>query len=100
MAEEKEKEIKKEEKPKSNEQLIKELKSEFENQLKLKLEEQKKDFEKQKEEMEERHIRELKALLQSGNVLPQDEEDFKEEVEKDEYQSTIDTITKNILRRF
>ena len=90
----------KEEKKKTNEDLILELKQEFENQLKIKLEEQRKEFQKQKEELEERHIRELKALLQSGNVLPQDEEDFRKEEEKDNFQTAVEDITNNIIRRY
>ena len=96
MAEEKEK-VKKEEQP-NNEELIKSLKEEFSNQLNQKLKEQEERFEKEKKDLEERHIREMTALLKSGAVNPNTEEEIEEE-EKDSFETAVETITNNILRR-
>lgn len=97
MAEEKEK-VKKEEQP-NNEELIKSLKEEFSNQLNQKLKEQEERFEKEKKELEERHIREMTALLKSGAVNPYTETEIEQEEEKDSFDTAVETITNNIIRR-
>lgn len=95
-----EKEEKQEEKKVSNEDLIKQLKEEFSNQLNVKLKEQEEKFAQEKKELEERHIREMTALLKSGAVSPITEEEIEEEEEKDSFETAVETITNNIIRRF
>lgn len=91
---------KKEEQNTSNEELIKALRKEFEVQLNDKLKEQEERFTKEKKELEERHIREMTALLKSGNLEPKDEDAIEKEEEKSSFDTAVETITKNILRRF
>ena len=84
----------------SNEELIKALRKEFEIQLNDKLKEQEERFKKEKKELEERHIREMTALLKSGNLEPKDEKEIKEAEEKSSFDTAVETITNNIIRRF
>lgn len=85
---------------KTNEELITALKQEYEIKLSDELKKQEERFAKEKKELEERHIREMTALLKSGNLEPVDEKEIKKKEEKSSFETAVETITENILRRF